>query len=304
MPHRMRQNAVSRRSLEPFDPRKEDHPERQSPHGQAPPGQLRRRARELGRLQDEYEYFLMVADWHALTTAHEDTARIAGQHARHGARLARRRARPGDAARSSCSRTSRSTPSCTCCSRMLVTKARLERNPTLKEQVRDLGMEEATMDGYGHLGYPVLQAADILLYARHVVPVGEDQLPHIEITREIARRFNHLYGKERPSSRARGPAHEVRAPARPRRTTHVEVGGQHDPDLADSPAEIAKEDHDRLHRPEEAAADDPGRPDSLRCLRVPSQVQAGRGGAHLRASCRRRARAAWTTSSTRGERPA
>ncbi|MCI0706813.1 MAG: tryptophan--tRNA ligase [Ignavibacteriae bacterium] len=73
---------------------------------------------------------------------------------------------------------------------MLVTTARLERNPTLKEQVRDLEMENVA---YGHLGYPVLQAADILLYKGDVVPVGEDQLPHIEITREIARRFNTLY---------------------------------------------------------------------------------------------------------------
>ena len=73
---------------------------------------------------------------------------------------------------------------------MLITTARLERNPTLKEQVRDLEMESLV---YGHLGYPVLQAADILLYKGELVPVGEDQLPHIEITREISRRFNTQY---------------------------------------------------------------------------------------------------------------
>jgi tryptophanyl-tRNA synthetase len=78
---------------------------------------------------------------------------------------------------------------------MLITTARLERNPTLKEQVRDLEMESLV---YGHLGYPVLQAADILLYKGEVVPVGEDQLPHIEITREIARRFNTQYSPEHP----------------------------------------------------------------------------------------------------------
>lgn len=69
----------------------------------------------------------------------------------------------------------------------LITTARLERNPTLKEQVRDLNMESMV---YGHLGYPVLQAADILLYKGNIVPVGEDQLPHVEITREISRKFN------------------------------------------------------------------------------------------------------------------
>ncbi|MDQ7816122.1 MAG: tryptophan--tRNA ligase [Melioribacteraceae bacterium] len=78
---------------------------------------------------------------------------------------------------------------------MLITKARLERNPTLKEQVRDLNIENLT---YGHLGYPVLQAVDILLYKGDVVPVGEDQLPHIEITREIARRFNQQYSPDAP----------------------------------------------------------------------------------------------------------
>lgn len=78
---------------------------------------------------------------------------------------------------------------------MLITKARLERNPTLKEQVRDLNIENLV---YGHLGYPVLQAVDILLYKGDVVPVGEDQLPHIEITREIARRFNQQYSPNAP----------------------------------------------------------------------------------------------------------
>lgn len=78
---------------------------------------------------------------------------------------------------------------------MLITTARLERNPTLKDQVRDLNMESVV---YGHLGYPVLQSADILLYKGEVVPVGEDQVPHIEITREIARRFNTQWGEVFP----------------------------------------------------------------------------------------------------------
>ncbi|MFA6979693.1 MAG: tryptophan--tRNA ligase [Ignavibacteriaceae bacterium] len=73
---------------------------------------------------------------------------------------------------------------------MLVTVNRLERNPTVKDQVRDLNIENVI---YGHLGYPVLQAADILLYKGDLVPVGEDQVPHIEITREIARKFNNQY---------------------------------------------------------------------------------------------------------------
>lgn len=74
---------------------------------------------------------------------------------------------------------------------MLITSNRLERNPTLKDQVRDLNLDNLI---YGHLGYPVLQTADILLYKGNYVPVGEDQVPHVEISREIARRFNNQYG--------------------------------------------------------------------------------------------------------------
>ncbi len=83
---------------------------------------------------------------------------------------------------------------------MLITSARLERNPTVKDQVRDLHIENIS---YGHLGYPVLQAADILLYKGELVPVGEDQVPHVEITREIARRFNGEYGAVFPEPEAR-----------------------------------------------------------------------------------------------------
>ena len=78
---------------------------------------------------------------------------------------------------------------------MLITVHRLERNPTLKDQIRDLHIKHTI---YGHLGYPVLQSADILLYKGDFVPVGEDQVPHVEITREIARKFNNQYGKVFP----------------------------------------------------------------------------------------------------------
>lgn len=78
---------------------------------------------------------------------------------------------------------------------MLITVNRLERNPTVKEQMRDLHIDYVT---YGHFGYPVLQAADILLYKGEFVPVGDDQVPHVEISREIARKFNNQYGQVFP----------------------------------------------------------------------------------------------------------
>jgi tryptophanyl-tRNA synthetase len=145
-------------------------------------------------LQDEYENFHMVADWHALTTGTEDVASIqsniyemvldwlaAGIDPRKSPVFVQSHVKEHAELHLLFS--------------MLVTKARLERNPTLKDQVRDLGMEESTIS-YGHLGYACLQAADILLYRADTVPVGEDQVPHVEITREIARRFNHLFASE------------------------------------------------------------------------------------------------------------
>jgi tryptophanyl-tRNA synthetase len=77
----------------------------------------------------------------------------------------------------------------------LVSVPRLERVPSLKEMARDAKKEEMP---YGLLGYPVLQAADILCVKAHVVPVGKDNVPHVEVTREIARRFNNLYGEVFP----------------------------------------------------------------------------------------------------------
>lgn len=83
---------------------------------------------------------------------------------------------------------------------MLAPVGWLEGNPTLKEQVRDLNIENKM--NYGLLGYPVLQAADILIYKADAVPVGEDQLPHVEMTRELARKFNNAYGNVFPEPKS------------------------------------------------------------------------------------------------------
>ncbi len=146
------------------------------------------------KLQDEYENFHMVADWHALTTGVDQVEEI---QANTYEMVLDWLAAGIDPARSPVFVQShvKEHAELHLLFSMLVSKARLERNPTLKDQVRDLGMEEASIS-YGHLGYACLQAADILLYRADSVPVGEDQVPHVEITREIARRFNHLYGQE------------------------------------------------------------------------------------------------------------
>lgn len=141
------------------------------------------------KLQDEYQNFHLIADYHALTTD-LDSSNI---YQNSIDMLIDWLAAGLDPEKSPMFRQSQIKEHCELhlIFSMLITSARLERNPTLKDQVRDLNIENVS---YGHLGYPVLQAADILLYKGEYVPVGEDQVPHIEITREIARRFNQQYG--------------------------------------------------------------------------------------------------------------
>lgn len=148
------------------------------------------------RLQDAgWTNVHMVADWHMLTTGHEDTSKLQS----HTWDMVLDWLAAGlDPARSVIFVQSavKEHAELHLLLSMLVSKGRLERMPTLKEQIRDLHLDEQTIS-YGHLGYGVLQAADILLYRPTHVPVGEDQVPHIELTRELARRFNHLYCADR-----------------------------------------------------------------------------------------------------------
>lgn len=102
---------------------------------------------------------------------------------------------------------------------MLVSESRLRRNPTYKEQVQNLKLQPSL----GLLAYPVLQASDILLYKAQSIPVGEDQLPHIEITREIARKFNQLYRPIFPEPEAL-LSNTPRLPGTDNRTMHSSYG--------------------------------------------------------------------------------
>lgn len=138
---------------------------------------------------------------------------------------------------------------------MLITAARLERNPTLKEQIRDLNMDNVV---YGHLGYPVLQAADILLYKGDVVPVGEDQLPHIEITREIARRFNTQYVPVFPEPEGKITKF-ARLPGLDGKRMSKSIGNTIL--LSDSPEVITKKLRTAVTDPQKLRKGDPGHPD-------------------------------------------
>ena len=141
------------------------------------------------KLQGEYENFHLIADWHMLTT-NLDTSSIKQNMRDMVIDWIAAGIDPGKSPIFVQSEIKEHAELFLIFS-MLVTVPRLERNPTVKEQARDLGVEANMI--FGHLGYPVLQAADILLYNAHLVPVGEDQMPHIELTREIARKFNNTY---------------------------------------------------------------------------------------------------------------
>jgi tryptophanyl-tRNA synthetase len=150
-------------------------------------------------LQGEYENYHMVADWHALTTDCEESPQF---HERTLEMVTDWLSAGIDPEKSPVFVQShiKEHAELHLIFSMLVTVPRLERNPAVKEQIRDLHLEDRV--SYGHLGYPVLQAADILIYKATAVPVGEDQVPHVEIAREISRRFNTLYRPVFPEPQA------------------------------------------------------------------------------------------------------
>ncbi|MFY9741703.1 MAG: tryptophan--tRNA ligase [Candidatus Sulfotelmatobacter sp.] len=144
------------------------------------------------RMQSEYQCFFEVADWHALTTDYADTSRVkqnsldvlldwlaAGLDPEKSVIFIQSHVLAHAELHLLFS--------------MITPLGWLERVPTYKEQRENI--QDKDLSTYGFLGYPVLQAADILVYKANVVPVGEDQVAHVELTREIARRFNGFYGK-------------------------------------------------------------------------------------------------------------
>ena len=145
------------------------------------------------RLQQEHECFFFVADWHALTTEYDDTRGIAQSGWDMVIDWLACGVNPNMAKLFVQSRVPEHAELHLLLS-MITPLGWLERVPTYKDQQEQL--REKDLATYGFLGYPLLQSADILVYKADAVPVGEDQVAHVEITREVARRFNHFYGVE------------------------------------------------------------------------------------------------------------
>ncbi|VAX13179.1 Tryptophanyl-tRNA synthetase [hydrothermal vent metagenome] len=145
------------------------------------------------KLQHKYECFFFVADWHALTTHYEEVAILEQSVWEMVIDWLAVGVNPGSASLFIQSRVPEHAELHMLLS-MITPLGWLERVPSYKDQQEKL--KERDLATYGFLGYPLLQSADILMYKAGLVPVGEDQVAHVEMTREVARRFNHLYGRE------------------------------------------------------------------------------------------------------------
>jgi tryptophanyl-tRNA synthetase len=144
-------------------------------------------------LQYQYECYFFVADWHALTTGYEDTSKLEENTWSMVIDWLAAGLNPGVATLFIQSKVPEHAELHLLLS-MITPLGWLERVPSYKDQQTQLADHD--LNTYGFLGYPLLQSADILLYRSQFVPVGEDQVAHVEITREVARRFNHIYGRE------------------------------------------------------------------------------------------------------------
>lgn len=206
-------------------------------------------------MQDTYECFYFIADWHALTSDYDDTGNISDyvknmvidwlsaglshekstlfvqSHVKEHAELF-------------------------LILSMITPVPWLERNPTYKDQIAQLGNKD--LSTFGFMGYPVLQAADIIIYKADCVPVGIDQVPHVEITREIARRFNYFYGNVFPEPQA-----ILTKMSKVLGTDRRKMSKSYNNAifLADSPEEIASSVSKMITDPDRQRKNDPGNPD-------------------------------------------
>lgn len=208
------------------------------------------------KLQDKYQCFFMVADWHALMSEYED------------AKSMKEYAIDNVADWIACGIDPRKSVifvqsevkehleldmffSC------ITPLGWLERCPTYKEQLKEIKNKD--LSTYAFLGYPVLQAADILVYKADAVPVGQDQLPHLELTREIARRFNHLYGHVFPEPEAILTQVPKLLGSDGRK---MSKSYENTINLSDSPSVIKEKTQKMFTDPKRIRLSDPGHPDT------------------------------------------
>jgi tryptophanyl-tRNA synthetase len=206
-------------------------------------------------MQEQYECFFFIADWHALTSDYEDTGHISNYVRKLLIDWLSAGLSPEKSTLFIQSHIKEHAELFLLLS-MITPVPWLERNPTYKDQILQLSNKD--LSTFGFLGYPVLQAADIILYKAYGVPVGVDQVPHVEITREIARRFNYLYGEVFPE-----PESILTQTPKILGIDGRKMSKSYDNAifLSDSPDDIAAKVAKMLTDPQRARKNDPGNPD-------------------------------------------
>jgi len=207
------------------------------------------------KLQDEYDCFHFIADWHALTSDYADTSKIKENRIEMMVDWLAAGLDPSKSVMFVQSAIPAHAELHLILS-MITPLGWLERVPTYKEQRENI--TDKDLGTYGFLGYPVLQSADILMYKGNLVPVGEDQVPHVELTREICRRFNSFYAEVFPEPQAL-LTHVPRLPGLDGRKMSKSYGN--DISLSDTPEEIAKKVKVMMTDPARKRRQDPGNPD-------------------------------------------
>ncbi|RLJ00999.1 MAG: tryptophan--tRNA ligase [Candidatus Aenigmatarchaeota archaeon] len=207
------------------------------------------------KMQKEYDCFFFIADWHALTSDYEKTGSISKNIHDMIIDWLSVDLSPEKSTLFIQSQVKEHAELFLILS-MITPVPWLERNPTYKDQIVQLSNKD--LSTFGFLGYPVLQAADIIMYKPFGVPVGSDQVPHVEITREIARRFNFLYGDTFPE-----PEAVLTQTPKILGTDRRKMSKSYDNAiyLSDDPDVIAEKVSSMITDPQRARRKDPGNPD-------------------------------------------
>jgi tryptophanyl-tRNA synthetase len=207
------------------------------------------------KMQEQYDCFFFIADWHALTSDYEDTGHISDYVRKLLIDWLSAGLLPDKSTLFIQSHIKEHAELFLILS-MITPVPWLERNPTYKDQILQLSNKD--LSTFGFLGYPVLQAADIIMYKAFGVPVGVDQVPHVEITREIARRFNYFYGEVFPE-----PESILTQTPKILGIDGRKMSKSYDNAifLSDSPDDISAKVAKMLTDPQRARKNDPGNPD-------------------------------------------
>ncbi len=231
-------------------------------------------------MQDSYDCFFFIADWHALTSDYENPGRIS-EYVREMMIDWLSTGLSPDRSTLFVQSHIKEHAELFLLLSMITPVPWLERNPTYKDQMDQI--KNRDLSTFGFLGYPVLQAADIIMYKANGVPVGMDQVPHVEITREIARRFNYLYGEIFPEPEAiLTKTSKILGIDRRKMSKSYDNAIY----LSDSPDDIASKVSRMITDPQRARRSDPGDPEVCNVFEFLKTYADGETVENIGAACR------------------